>query len=111
MLFEVCDKLRMHWDGWWMPHVGLAGFCALLGGFGGVPGKIVGYLLALAWGGGCLVSEVTDPIFPPAQILDELGIWTYALHLTGMLLPLVAMLLVGWIQRRPMPVPARLPIQ
>jgi len=100
MIIEVCDKLALHSDGWWMPHVCVAGSCALFGVFGGTPGRVVGAIAAVCWSSACLLLDLTDPIFPPGAISHELGLWTYALHLFGMLLPLVAMgLTVGAMRR------------
>jgi hypothetical protein len=100
MILEVCDKLPLHWYGWWTPHAFVAGFCALCGAFGGMPGRVVGSIVAACWSAGCLVRDLSDPIFTPDAIVDELGPWTYALHVLGMLLPAMAIGLVLWTMRR-----------
>ena len=90
MILEVCDKLPLHWDDWWMPHIWAAGLCLISAAFGGRTGVVVGALAAACWSSACLALDLTDPIFSPDAIVRELGLWTYALHVLGMLLPVVA---------------------
>ena|SRR5689334_22972669 len=106
-VIEVCDKLPGHWDGWWIPHVLAAGVCALMRVFGGSAGKLVGYFLAGLWGAVWLSLEWPDEISTPADVVHELGLWTYALHVFGMLLPLVAVAIAGAVRGRTDHVSAR----
>ncbi len=106
LLFEFADKIRWHWDGWWIPHVVVAVFCAGLRIGGQGPGGIVAFLLAGAWCALVLCSEFFDEIAPWTELLHELGAWTWGLHIAASALPLVAVVATHLLLRRRITMPA-----